>query len=72
VPFRINPNQEDELNFTSLEEKFLLESTKEGLLQLRGHSSNPGIRASMYNAMEVEGVEKLIEFMIKFQDINIH
>jgi phosphoserine aminotransferase len=34
---------------------------------LKGHSSNPGIRVSMYNAMDVEGVEKLIELMKDFE-----
>jgi phosphoserine aminotransferase len=56
VPFRINPNVEDVSTYTKLELKFLQEAADEGLLQLKGHSSNPGIRASMYNAMPMEGV----------------
>jgi len=66
VPFRINPNGEDASTYTKLELKFLQEAADEGLVQLKGHSSNPGIRASMYNAMPIEGVNKLIEFMEKF------
>lgn len=67
VPFRINPNGEDATTYTSLELKFLENAAELGLVQLKGHSSNPGIRVSMYNAMAVEGVKKLIELMKEFQ-----
>lgn len=70
VPFRINPNGEDESTYTSLELKFLAEAAKRGLVQLKGHTSNPGIRASMYNAMPIEGVATLCEFMIEFMEAN--
>jgi phosphoserine aminotransferase len=66
VPFRINPFNEDPTTYTSLELKFLENAAELGLLQLKGHSSNPGIRVSMYNAMALEGVEKLIELMRVF------
>ena len=39
-----------------------------GLVDLKGHRSVGGIRASIYNAMPVEGVEKLRDFMLEFQD----
>ena len=67
VPFRINSAGEDPSTYTSLELKFLELATDQGLLQLKGHSSNPGIRVSMYNALEVSGVEKLIQLMKEFQ-----
>ena len=66
IPFRINAANEDSSTYTSLELKFLEIAAEKGLLQLKGHSSNPGIRVSMYNAMDVEGVEKLIELMDQF------
>ena len=39
-----------------------------GLVDLKGHRSVGGIRASIYNAMPVEGVEKLRDYMLEFQD----
>jgi len=39
-----------------------------GLVQMKGHSTNPGLRLSMYNGMELDGVKKLIEFMVIFQE----
>jgi phosphoserine aminotransferase len=62
VPFRIGPPDKRE----QLEEQFLTEAAARGLLQLKGHRSLGGIRASMYNAMSVEEVGKLVEFMKKF------
>lgn len=59
VPFTA-PN--DELN-----EKFIKESEKAGLCTLRGHRLVGGMRASIYNAMPVEGVIKLVDFMKKFE-----
>jgi phosphoserine aminotransferase len=46
---------------------FLSESKAAGLLQLRGHSSVGGMRASMYNAMPMEGVQALVKFMDEFE-----
>jgi len=51
-----------------LEKKWLEEAEKEGLVTLAGHRSVGGFRASIYNAMPVEGVEKLIAFMKKFAE----
>jgi phosphoserine aminotransferase len=70
VPFRINPADEDASTYTSFELKFLEIAAEHGLVQLKGHGSNPGIRVSMYNAMPVEGVEKLIEMMAEFKKQN--
>jgi len=49
-----------------LEKLFLEEAKKAGLLTLAGHRSVGGMRASLYNAMPVEGVTKLTEFMADF------
>lgn len=53
-----------------LNNKFILEATKAGFVQLKGHRSVGGMRASIYNAMPVEGVKKLVEFMKKFETEN--
>ena len=52
----------DELNA-----KFIKEATEKGFVNLKGHRSVGGMRASIYNAMPVEGVKKLIDFMKKFE-----
>ena len=46
---------------------FAQESTTRGLQLLRGYKSLGGMRASIYNAMPLQGVEALIEFMKEFQ-----
>ena len=50
-----------------LDKKFTTEAKKEGLYNLDGHRSIGGMRASIYNSMPMEGVEKLVEFMKKFE-----
>ena len=49
-----------------LDERFVREAEAEGLVHLKGDRSVGGMRASIYNAMPYEGVEKLVEFMKKF------
>ena len=49
-----------------LDDKFIKEATEAGLVNIKGHKLVGGMRASIYNAMPVEGVEALIEFMKKF------
>jgi phosphoserine aminotransferase len=49
-----------------LEEKFIKEAKKEGFDGLKGHRSVGGCRASVYNAMPVEGIRKLVDFMKNF------
>ena len=49
-----------------LDERFAREAEAEGLVNLKGDRSVGGMRASIYNAMPYEGVEKLVEFMKKF------
>ena len=51
----------------ALDEDFLKEAKNRGLLQLKGHRSVGGMRASIYNAMPVEGVQTLVDFMKAFE-----
>ena len=53
---------DDELNA-----KFIKEATANGFVNLKGHRSVGGMRASIYNAMPVEGVKALVDFMKKFE-----
>ena len=62
VPF---VTDDDELNA-----KFIKEAKEAGFVNLKGHRTVGGMRASIYNAMPVEGVEKIVAFMKKFEDEN--
>ncbi|XP_018357079.1 PREDICTED: probable phosphoserine aminotransferase isoform X3 [Trachymyrmex septentrionalis] len=62
IPFRIKNGDEE------LEKKFLLDATARGMLQLKGHRSVGGIRASLYNAITEEEVETLANYMKWFYD----
>ena len=62
VPFVIG-NEE-------MEAKFIKEATAEGLTSLKGHRTVGGMRASIYNAMPIEGVQKLVAFMKDFESKN--
>lgn len=53
-----------------MDAKFVKEATEAGFVNLKGHRSVGGMRASIYNAMPMEGVEKLVEFMKKFEEEN--
>lgn len=53
-----------------LNAKFIKEATAAGLVNLKGHRTVGGMRASIYNAMPVEGVKALVEFMKKFETEN--
>ena len=53
-----------------MDAKFVAESVKAGFTNLKGHRSVGGMRASIYNAMPMEGVEKLCEFIQKFEREN--
>jgi len=59
VPFRLRDEKFDA--------PFLAEAEARGLSQLKGHRSVGGMRASIYNAMPVEGVNALVEFMEDFR-----
>jgi len=62
IPFR-TPSED-------LDKKFLKEAAEEGLTTLSGHRKTGGMRASIYNAMPLEGVEKLVAFIKKFDQAN--
>lgn len=62
VPF-ITGNKE-------LDDKFIKEAKKVGIENIRGHRTVGGMRASIYNAMPIEGVKYLVEFMKKFEEEN--
>ena len=62
VPF-VTGNEE-------LDAKFVAEAKKAGFVNIKGHRSVGGMRASIYNAMPIEGVEKLVAFMQKFEEEN--
>lgn len=53
-----------------LEKQFLKDAAADGLIQLKGHRSVGGIRASVYNAMPMEGAQKLADFMKEFRAKN--
>ncbi|XP_026403516.1 phosphoserine aminotransferase 2, chloroplastic-like [Papaver somniferum] len=59
VPFTLEKSE--------LEAELIKEATKEKMVQLKGHRSVGGMRASIYNAMPLAGVEKLVTFMKDFQ-----
>lgn len=54
-----------------LDAKFIKEADAAGFKNLKGHRSVGGMRASIYNAMPIEGVEALVEFMKKFEKENL-
>lgn len=54
-----------------LDAKFVKEAKAAGLENLKGHRTVGGMRASIYNAMPIEGVVKLVEFMRKFEEENL-
>lgn len=53
-----------------MDAKFIAEATAAGFVNLKGHRTVGGMRASIYNAMPIEGVQKLVEFMEKFEKEN--
>ena len=54
----------------ALDAEFVKAATEAGFVNLKGHRSVGGMRASIYNAMPIEGVEKLVAFMKKFEEEN--
>jgi len=55
------------LRDAALDDAFLKQATQKGLVQLKGHRTVGGMRASLYNAMPLEGVKALTEFMRDFE-----
>ena len=60
VPFKLGKE--------ALDEEFLKGAKARGMLQLKGHRSVGGMRASIYNAMPIEGVQQLVAYMREFED----
>ena len=52
--------------YTEMDKEFVAEAARAGMKGLKGHKAVGGIRASIYNAMPIEGVEKLVAFMKQF------
>lgn len=73
----VNPKDRSVMNVTfvtgdaGLDARFVKEAKEAGLESLKGHRSVGGMRASIYNAMPVAGVEALVEFMKKFEEENL-
>jgi len=59
IPFRLRSGE--------LDSEFLKQAASQGLTQLKGHRAVGGMRASIYNAMPVEGVKALVDFMREFE-----
>jgi phosphoserine aminotransferase len=59
IPFRL-PTED-------LDNEFLAQASKKGFIGLKGHRAVGGIRASMYNALPLEGAQKLADFMVEFE-----
>jgi phosphoserine aminotransferase len=68
--FRSVMNVSFRLPSDELTNKFVKDAEQRGMTDLKGHRSVGGIRASIYNAMPVAGVEKLRDFMVEFRDAN--
>lgn len=66
VIFRICEGDKDR------EAKFIKEAADVGIVQILGHGFNPGVRICMYNAMPLEGVHYLTNFMRLFMKNNAH
>jgi phosphoserine aminotransferase len=72
----VDPKYRSMMNVTfrtgndELDARFVSESKAAGMVNLKGHKQVGGLRASIYNAMPIEGVEYLIEFMKKFEKEN--
>lgn len=68
--FRSHMNIPFKITDESLHGRFIAESEAAGLSSLKGHRSVGGMRASIYNAMPIEGIEALIDFMTEFENTN--
>ena len=72
----VNPEDRSLMNVTfvtgsdELDAKCVKEAGEQGLINLKGHRSIGGLRASIYNAMPIEGVQKLVDFLTAFEKEN--
>lgn len=69
--YRSQMNVTFNLPTKQLEAEFVTAATQTGLVGLKGHSSVGGIRASLYNAMELNGVKALVQFMDEFRQLKV-
>lgn len=67
VTYRSRMNVPFVLSDPDLLPEFLLKASDQGMVELKGHRSVGGVRASIYNAMPEKGVDKLIQFMKEFE-----
>ena len=58
------------LKDAALDEEFLKGAKARGMVQLKGHRSVGGMRASIYNAMPIEGVQALVDWMKEFEKLH--
>ena len=65
IPFVTRETDPDKV--AALNKRFVAEASAAGLVNLAGHRLVGGMRASIYNAMPMEGIEKLVEFMADFR-----
>ena len=63
VVFRIREGHDDS---ETIEKKFAQEAKEEGIINIKGHRSVGGLRASIYNAMPLQGIQHLVDFMDRF------
>lgn len=66
-PFRSMMNVTFVTGDEALDKKFVSEAKSRGIVNIKGHRSVGGMRASIYNAMPIEGVQTLVEFMKEFE-----
>lgn len=66
IPFRVGGPTGN----SDLEAKFLKEAISAGMIQLKGHRSVGGIRASIFNAISIEDTKTLVQFMEQFMKAN--
>ena len=69
-PYRSWMNIPFILSRKDLDDEFIMSAEDSGLLNLKGHRTVGGMRASVYNAMPIEGVKKLIAFMDEFAKLH--
>jgi phosphoserine aminotransferase len=69
IPFV--PVESDEAKRKDIEGRFVKEAAAAGLINLAGHRLVGGMRASIYNAMPIEGVQELVRFMKQFEAGNV-
>lgn len=67
APWRSRMNVTFRTGDEALDDAFVKEAAKAGLINLKGHRSAGGMRASIYNAMPVEGVQALVDFLKRFE-----